>query len=348
MKTNARASKSTALIRVYLCLSVVLILPVLNGCSTFSRTPRWVYNPKSAYPEDQYLVAVGEGDTRRAAENMAAANLGRIFESQIESDERLLDQTTESGKKFERTTDFTADVNIRSSQTLFNIQHAEAWRDDKARYHAVAYLERQSTAVIYREKVNEQTGRVAFLLQEVETKSDPLERYAILRTAAQHDAEARYLLRQLKVIHQPAARAAEPDYSSSTLAKALAEAARNILVHIEIEGDSDGRMKSFLEELITDYGFNIGRPVVLNITGRVAVKDTGERTHGLVFVRYELQVQIRDTEGNVVVAVNEKGREAHNTLEQARARSFRTLENAIKAGGAQRLDGYFDSLIEYK
>ncbi|MEN8254054.1 MAG: LPP20 family lipoprotein [Verrucomicrobiota bacterium] len=330
---------------VYLCASVVLI----SGCISLSGgTPDWVANPKSAYPESHYLVAVGEGDTRRAAENSAAANLSRIFEAHIESDERLLDQSRETGKGFERTTDFTADINILSAQTLYNIQHAEAWQDGKGRVHAVAYLDRRETAAIYRDKIDEQTTRVNFLLAQAEQTNDLLKKYATLRAANRHAAEAKYLLRQLKVIHPRSVPGATPGYTENNIRKALAETAKQIRVQIGVEGDDDQRMTSVLEELITRYGFVVGTSAVLEIDGRVAVNDTGQRTADLVFVRYELVVQIKNAAGNVLVSANEKGREGHVSLSEARVRSFRTLENAIKAGAAQRLDAYFDSLVDAK
>jgi hypothetical protein len=324
-----------------------LVLLGLAGCSTFTGgKPGWVDNPKTAYPENEYLVAVGEGDTRRAAENAAAANLSRIFEAHIESEERLLDQSRETGKSFERTTDFTTDINILSSQTLFNIQHAEAWKDGTGRYHAVAYLHRRETAAIYRDKIDEQTTRVNFLLASAEKSTELLKKYATLRSANQHAAEAEGLLRQLKTIHPPSVAGATPGYSPNALRKALADTAKEIRVRIQVDGDDEKRMAATLEEFITGYGFVVGQPVVLDIGGRVAVTDTGERTADLVFVRYELALQIKDAQGNVLASVGDKGREAHKSIGQARIRSFRTLENAIKAGGTQRLDAYFDSLIE--
>ena len=101
------------------CHPIILpaLLLSLAGCKSFtSETPGWVANPKTLYPENQYLATVGEGDTRRAAENAADANLARIFEAHIESDERLLDQTRETRKSFERTTDFTTAINICSGR----------------------------------------------------------------------------------------------------------------------------------------------------------------------------------------------------------------------------------------
>lgn len=327
---------------VYLCLAVAL----LAGCKSYKGDPpTWVFNPKAVYPENQYLVAVGEGDTRRAAENAAAANLSRIFEAHIESDERLLDQSRETETTFVRTTDFSADINILSSQTLHNIQHAEAWHGRNGRIHAVAYLDRRETASIYRDKIDEQTARVHFLRAQAEQTDDLLTKYANLRAAMRHVAENNMLLRQLKVIHPPSIPGSTPGYTENNIRKAFADTAKKIRVQINIEGD-DGRMAAVIEELITRYGFVAGTPAVLSFDGQVAINDTGERTQNLVFVRFELHVRIKDASGTILVSVNDKGREAHKSLSQARTRSIRTLENAIKADGSHRLDAYFDSLVD--
>jgi hypothetical protein len=328
-------------------LLILLVMPLLNGCGTLRHgKPEWVENPKTVYADDKYLVAVGEGDTRRSAENAAAANLSRIFEAHIESDERLLDTTHESGKSLIRTTDFTTDVNILSSQTLYNIQHAEAWKDGNGRYHAVAYIDRRETAAIYMDRIDGLTERVRFSLIQAQQAGNLLDQYAQLRAAKRCAAENELLLRQLRVIHPPTAAASVPDYSISKIHKALADAARKIRVQIQIDGDSDGRMTACLEELITRYGFVIGTPAILEIAGRVAVTDTGQRTANLVFVRYELSVQIKDTTGTVLAVVNNKGREAHQSQTEARARSFRTMERAITTEGVQRLDTFFNALTD--
>ena len=346
MRLERNESVHLQSIHTRLCVSAMLTL-LLSGCSSFRHhPPEWVENPKAVYAENKYLVAVGEGDTRRTAENTAAANLSRIFEAHIESDERLLDTTHESGRSLLRTTDFTADVNILSSQTLYNIQHAEAWKDGNGRYHAVAYLDRRETASIYMDKIEALSGRVRFALDQAEHAGNLLDRYAQLRAANRYAAENELLLRQLKVIHPPTASAIAPSYSISELQKALADTARQVRVQINIDGDSDGRMTACLEELITRYGFVVGTPAVLEIAGRVTVTDTGQRNASLVFVRYELAVKIKDSEGTVLAAVNNTGREAHQSETEARSRSFRTMERSIATEGVQRLDAFFDSLTD--
>ncbi len=328
-------------------LVALLVTTVLPGCKTTGNSPpEWVTNPKSTYPENQYLVAVGEGDTRRAAENSADANLARIFESRIESDERIVDQTHESVNSFERTTDFSSDINILSSQTLFNIQHAEAWQDAQGRIHAVAYLDRRETAALYRDQLHEQTARVNFLLIQAKETPDLLKKYAALRAAVHQANESQLLLRQLKVIYPPSVPDATPNYSASQLRRNLAETARKIRVRIAVEGDEGGRIQTVLEDLVTRYGFVVGTPALLEITGSVSVDDTGQHTADLVFVRYALSLKVKEADGTTLISLNEKGREGHISLAEARIRSFRTLENVIRPSGTQRLDTYFNSLID--
>ena len=323
----------------------LLCVTLLTACLT-NREPHWVSNPKLAYPEEQFLVAIGAGDTRQAAEYAATASLSRIFESHIESDERLLDQSRETTSSFERTTDFSSDINILSSQTLFNIQHAEAWKDQLGRYHAVAYLNRRDTAEIYRDKIGTRTARVNYLLAHIQTEDDLLKKYATYRAAIQHANIADSMLRQLKVIYPSSVPGATPSYSLNKLRKSLADTARQIEVTISVKGDPENRMAEILQELITQYGFMVGQPATLNLFADVDLSDTGERSQGLVCMRYELMLQVKDTKGHVVITVRDKGREAHKTLDQARTRSFRTLENAIMISGVQRLDAYFAALVD--
>lgn len=323
------------------------LLALLAGClATGKRIPAWVANPQAAYPEDRYLAAVGEGDTRQAAENAADANLARIFESRIDSSERVVDKSRENDRSLERTTDFTADISILSSQTLCNIRHAEAWKDPAGRIHAVAYIDRRETAALYLDKIREEAARVGFLLAQARKTENPLKRYATLRAALRHAEAGQLLLRQLKTIHPPSADAAAPDYSLERIRSDLSVAAHAIRVRISIEGDDRGRIRSAIEQLVTRYGFVVGTPAQLEITGSISVEDTGQRVSGLAFVRYDLSLRLRQVaDGSTILSIRERGREGHISLNEARNRAFRTLENQLQADDKRRLDAYFDSLV---
>ncbi|MBN2163496.1 MAG: LPP20 family lipoprotein [Pontiellaceae bacterium] len=322
-----------------------LCMVSLAGCLTLSRqAPDWVNNPKSLYPEKQFLVALGEGDTRQSAENAAAANLSRIFESHIQSDERVVDRVVESEVDFIRNTDLTTDINIQSSQTLINIQHAEAWKDETGRYHAVAYLNRRETAQIYREQIEETTQQIEKLLNETTGTGNALRQYALFRSSLRYARENDILLRQLKIIHSSSASASAPSYSLKEIENATAESAHRIHVSIQLSGDPDGKMTNSVKQLITRYGFVVGSPADLILTGAVSLEDTGKRVDGLAFFRYNLAIQIADAQNAVLVSINDTGREAVTDPAEAPVRCHRTMERTLKSAGVNSLDAYFDKL----
>ena len=338
---NRRESGIRKSIQASLCLFLIL----LSGCGTLINSePDWVKNPQSIYPDNKFLVSIGEGDTRQGAENAAAANLSRIFESRIHSDERLTDSVTETQDNFSRTTDLQTDISVLSSQTLLNIQHAEAWTDKTGRCHAVAYLNRRETAAIYRPKIEEYNRQISALLADAHAETDLLRRYALLRSALIAAQENEQLLNQLKIIHPTSASASAPSASLISIRNAAIESARRIRVDIQLKGDPAGRMSNTLKELITRYGFTIGNPAVLTVTGETTLEDTGKRTAGLAFFRYTLAIQFSDAQGTGLVSITDRGREAVTDPKEAPTRCHRTMAAKLKTDGVQALDDYFNTL----
>lgn len=318
---------------------------LLTGCHS-TTAPEWMTNPKIRYPETSHLVALGEGDTRQAAENSAAANLARIFKARIESEEHLLDFSREGTTGLTRTTDYTADINIRAAETLLNIQHAESWQAPNGRVHAIAYLDRTETAAIYRDQCSQLTQRIDFLIAQARPPAPPLKRYATLRAATHYAAENERLLRQLAVIHPPSRRLATPTYSADALRRDLTEAAQAIRVRIAMENDPNGRLTATLEKLFTRYGFVVAEPANLIATGRVEITDTEQRVGNLVFVRYRAIVQINHPDDGTLTTLDEHGREGHISLEEARNRALRTLENAVIKHVSPRIDALLAALAD--
>ncbi|MBN2685988.1 MAG: LPP20 family lipoprotein [Pontiellaceae bacterium] len=324
---------------------LLLIALAFAGCKTLQE-PDWLRNPKSVYPEDRYLSAIGAGSSRQTAEYAASANLSRIFKSHIEATDRLIDVTSESEKEFSRTTEVSTDINILSEQTLINIQHAEAWKDDIGRYHAIAYIDRRATAEIYQNQIDENSRRIQTFLTYADQAETLLQKHAQLRAAARLANENTALLQQLKVIHSPTAEAAAPPYSIAALKTALLTNGEKIRVSIQIDGDTNERTAEILKEMITRYGFTVGEPAVLTLQGHVSFTDTGKRTDDLLFYRFNLTVDVKDQAGRTITTITENGREAVTSTEEALPRFYRTLNKAVQQSGPRSLDAYFNSLIE--
>lgn len=332
-------------------LSVIFVL--LMSCAIHAKKrkdskPEWLKNPKAVYSEQMYLTAIGEGDSRSDAENMAAGNLARIFESNIKAEEtvnqRYFELTKNNKTDFEEQTDVTKSVNIQSQQTLLNIQYGESYTDDMARVHAIAFLNRMKTAEIYENKINRNAGRIDYFMRIAEKSVDPILKYAATSAASAVSSINETLLAQLTIIFPSAIDMLEINYNHDKIVRDTNIAAAAISCKIEIQNDEENKITILLEELINDLGFVLSKENVLKINGNILLEKT-DLKRNLEFIRYELQINVTDNKDNVIVSMSEKGREGHVSSSEAKARAIRTLSKKINKQLKKKLIAYLDGMV---
>ncbi len=334
---------------ILLSLIIILILScAAHAVKRKGSKPEWLKNPKAVYPEQMYLTAIGEGDSRSDAENMAAGNLSRIFESNIKAEEtvnqRYMELTKNNKTELEEQTDVTKSVNIQSKQTLLNIQFGESYTDDVGRISTIAYLNRMKTAEIYENKINKNAGRIDYFVGISKKSDDPILKYAALSAASAVSLHNELLLTQLTIIFPSAIDMLEINYHHDQIIKDTKAAAANVSCKIAIQNDDENKIKIMLEELINDLGFVLSEDNVLRIDGNILLEKT-DMKRDLEFIRYELQINVTDNKNKVIVSMSEKGREGHVSATEAKARAIRTLSKQINKQLKRKLIAYFDGMV---
>ena len=335
---------------ILLSFSLILILScAAHAVKRKDSKPEWLKDPKAVYPEQMYLTAIGEGDTRSDAENMAAGNLARIFESNIKAEEtvnqRYMELTKNKKTDIEEQTDVTKNVNIKSQQTLFNIQYGESYTDDVGRISTIAYLNRMKTAEIYENKINKNAARIDYFMGIADKSNDPILKYAAMSAASAVSSHNELLLAQLTIIFPSAIDMLEIDYNHDKIIKDTKAAAANISCKIAIQNDEENKITIMLEELVNDLGFVLSQENVLLIDGKILLEKT-DLKRDLEFIRYELQINVTDNKDNVIVSISEKGREGHVSAPEAEARAIRTLNKKINKQLKRKLVAYFDGMVD--
>ena len=63
---------------------------LLNGCVRFGHgaEPSWIDGVSRDYPPDQYLLGVGQAESRPAADERAYAAVAKIFKAQVNAQSR--------------------------------------------------------------------------------------------------------------------------------------------------------------------------------------------------------------------------------------------------------------------
>lgn len=304
-------------------LSKILLL-LLIGCSSTKRSvPEWVVNPQEVYAPSKYLVAVGEGDTRRAAENSAAAGLARIFESRIEATETLSETVQETGTALDRASELNTHVQIGSGQELINVQYGEAFTGRDGRVHVAALIPRAETGEILRGRIAENSAEILRQVRRADQTAEPLDAYAFRRAAVRRALENERLLAQLDII----APGAQPplSYRPDVLYAETAAAARNVAFAVRVPGEAGNALR----EALTGMGFREAEPAVLTFSGGAAIEPIDLQREPLVFVRTRVQIEARDAAGRLILSMSEQSREGHINRNQAFDRARSSLRSQI-------------------
>ena len=327
------------------CICYLLSIILLSGCASHStKHPAWLINPQINYPETEYLVAIGEGDTRRAAENNAAASLARIFESRIHAEDTLSERTTEERgniNRLDQRSELQTKVQIESEQELLNIQFGENYTDTHGRIHVAATIPRAETAAIYRERIGENEKHLLLLISLSDTASDPIARYAFRRTAVRKALENDRLIAQLDIIHPGARTRLKLGYDPQTLYSETASAAQKITFAVNLTGAGGDALR----ETLTGMGFSEkDNAPSLAFSGDVTFEETDLKRGALVFVRYRYQLETRTQNQQLVMALNNSRREGHISFKEAAARAKRSLRRELQTEVSRELGDYFDRL----
>lgn len=337
--------------------SVILVMSILllTSCAAHAKKkkgrPKWLQNPKLKYSEQKYLSAIGQGDSRKVAENMAAANLAKIFKSVIVADETISQRYQELTKgdefQYEEETNVAKNVNIRSKQSLFNVQYGESYVDNLGRVYVIAYLNRMKTAQIYEAKIEKNAEKIAYYLNNELNTDNLIEKYASLNAASIISLTNEALQEQLQIIFPSALEILELNYDHQQLMQEAAQLSKKIGFSIDITNDPEEKLQILLKEMFTDLGFTLNNNPILKVKGNASFQKT-DLKRDLVFIRYELQLELKDNSGNTIAALSEKGREGHVSASEAKARAIRTLSRKIKGKFQKKVINYFDTLISQK
>jgi hypothetical protein len=313
--------------------------------------PKWVDNPKSAYPESVYLSALGSGSGFKEAQSSAMGNLARIFEANVKSssvyNERYQELTKNNKTTAESNSELNKSTSISADQKLMNMEVGPSWTDKQGQVYTIAYINRQKTADIYTQKIEENDQRVVYYLDQRSKANDTKVIYACYSAASVFADANRVLLDQLAIISQDELDMLKLNYNEQQLKKNLAESAANIHFNVKIENDDKDKITSQFTSLLSEMGFGLNPANAIQIKGKTLIEDVDLQS-AQKFVRYTFDINVIDTNGISLFTMSDTGREGHLNIQEARARALRTISGKIQNEFKKRLVAYFDGLVQKK
>ncbi len=309
-------------------MSCVLLLMV---CATLSAAEcaKGMSDPKTLYPENDYLAAIGDGDTLSAAQSRAMTALSYIFEAKVKGDLTMAESSTIRNGK-EETLSFVRDAaNIRTEQQLINVQFGEHCTDKSGRIYVAAYLDRRKTAPLYVEKIQGLMGEAEQEIAKAKGENEPVKAFARLKKAVVKAQEAEVFKRALRIIHPPtfATLKTRPVSEVITL---FEEQVRKLTVSLAVEGDKESRLKAAADGAFKKQGLSeiVEKDGALRVTVSFVPEKT-ELQNKYYNLRWTLTLTITDKAGKPLVTKTENQRTSAISESEALNRSYKDAEKAL-------------------
>jgi hypothetical protein len=309
--------------------------------------PEWYEDPKSVYPEDEYLAAIGSGDTRRSAEQDALGSLSQIFEARVSVDNRVNERYREiagaSGTISERDIRLANSVNVQSDQRLVNVQFGESFTDSEGRVHVIAYMDRLETGRLYRELIQKNGQQIERFLAEAEQADSIVRRFAFVSAANVVAQNNRGLIDQLQIISSPLAATLQLPYDEQRVTERRADVAAEMAYRVDVSGGAGSRVAEVVGDALSSEGFVVAQDGPLAVAGSAELEPSeGGRYEE---VRWYLNLEFAGPEGNTLVAFTEQDRASGVSEDAARSFAFSDIEEVAREEFVGQIIGYFDSLV---
>lgn len=340
---------------------VVMTLAALSGCAWFGGQPKpdWIDGVSAAYPSGQYLVGVGQAESRAVAEDRAYAGVARIFKAEVSAQakdwESYLVIELRGQSSAERRLTLDNLTRVSTDKVLENVQIVDRWVDvPNGLHYALAGMHRQQAETSFMERIIELDRSIGDDVGEFHRSSDKLARVRALRRAARNLVLRETYNADLRVI-RASGQGTAAAYRVSELAQELEQfLAANLTLAVAVTGDqAEPAQRALIEGLLKEGlqvtsrpwgrdrsigGVSSGPSPELLVRGVVRVWSIDVRDPQFKFVRWCSDFEVMDlTSQRVVGALSKGGKEGHLSDREATAKVVRVMQQEFSTDVAKAI-----------
>jgi hypothetical protein len=334
-----------------LLLTPFFILLILAACASTPKVPDWAEGTKAAaYPDEQFLIGVGQADSKSVAEERAYAAVSRIFKAEITSQakdwESYLTLEQRGHVQTERRLTLDSVTKVSTDKVLENVKIAETWRDPKTGLHsALAVMSRAAAHASFRSRIAELDEAITRDVNAARGATDKYLKVRGLRRAVRTLIVRDTYNSDLRVV--AGGRGVATDYSVAGLTGELEKLLReSLVVAVEVKGDQAEAVRQAVMEGLAREGLPV---TARSAPGDAATADLLVQGESRLwpadlpdprfrYVRWCADFVIVNRQNQLVLgSVARSGREGHLNIPEAAGRALKSLQQDVSSALAKSL-----------
>jgi hypothetical protein len=319
-----------------------------GSVSSSSAGPKWMTDLEADYPQAKYLAAVGSGDSRRGAEDDASGALARLFTVNVKVDAVAQQRYAEIVKADKTYTEtemaISQTVGTQASEQFVNLRFSDPYRDERGTTHVVAYIERDSTAAIYRSLIQKDLAKVDGFFDRAASMPGALQRYAFYDAAHNVGLNAERMIGQLRIIHANSAQLIESQLDLKKVTAARDAEAGKMTYMIAITGDADKRLAGIIRKNLEGMSLSYQDRGLLAVKGSWSVEPVVV-TDRFKSVLWTANISLYDETGAAIATYAKQSRENALNETQAAALAYREVEKSLNKDFLKSIQSYLTRIV---
>lgn len=313
--------------------------------------PDWVDGASVEYPRERYVVGVGAGDDRAAAQDRARAEIAKVFSTNVSIDTRMTETETSDTGDGASKNNFSRSINqsvkTASEKALEGVQVVEDWHDSATKIHyAMAVLERVKARAAINDKIGELDSQAAQWKSQLESATEKLPKAkAAMRLLTILKARSE-LNSELRVVDDNG-QGVTPFINEAAIKSAAAKAVSALNVSVVLLGEGSNEVITAVLSGLNACGLqaSIGhKDADISVEGQVDTKPMQGDDGRWLWARSTATISLNDPRtGKVFSRFDASDREASADYEEAARRSHVELAKRVSNQISASITTYFEN-----
>ncbi len=305
----------------------------------FAQEPDWVRGKSREYADEFYMVGVGSGDTRQAAENQARAHIAEVFSVNIKADLSVNKSETLKNSQGSTTVESRevtrSAINMGLRKTLEGTEIAAVWQNPKdATFYALAVLDREKAAVKFAERIHELDVEIERLRSKTVSAATKIDKLKLLLLRNSLLSDRNELNSDLRIV-SAAGKGIEPPYSyEREKSEILGFLQNDFVIGIIGEGPGSDEMAQTVTDLFTGKGFTVqrapGKTADLVVRIATSMQPSAEPVDEWYYCGWHLELNASDAaSGDVIFSSSESGKSGQLSEDRSRRRAVFDMKKKV-------------------
>lgn len=236
-----------------------LIFTFLSSALCFASGPKWVTDLEKAFPTEDYVRAIGEGNSESSAKKSALSELSSYFNQTIYSQTQALRCIERDNSSYIEKGDVKQNLIASTKSDLFSVQYTNSVYDKRnEKYYVCAYLSRKDVWTVISQKMDVLMNSCKSSLRQVNKETELLKHLIQLNRIEQLYSDF-YLLYEMALAIYPHRCSEYTSFAEKTVSElsALSSIRVQATIKVIVNGDKQNRIKGKICSLLSQNGITV-------------------------------------------------------------------------------------------